>query len=78
MPIVDVVYAPEVAEEQLAHLRKALPDAVFEVRSTWFESRGRNRQARCDQLCERIVAATGTRGVGVYLTLPVAAWSQSE
>lgn len=51
-------------------------DIVVEVRSKWFESRARNRQERCDRLCESIVDATGTRSVGVYLTLPVAAWSQ--
>jgi len=53
-------------------------DIVVEVRSKWFESRASNRQERCDQLCDVIVEAVGTRSVGVYLSLPVAAWSQGE
>lgn len=51
-------------------------DVVVEVRSKWFPSRAEHRQERCERLCEAIVAAAGTRSVGVYLTLPVAAWSQ--
>jgi hypothetical protein len=53
-------------------------DIVVEVRSKWFESRARNRQQRCDQLRDVLVEAAGTRSVGVYLSLPVAAWSQGE
>jgi hypothetical protein len=53
-------------------------DMVVEVRSKWFESRARNRQQRCDQLRELLVEAAGTRRIGVYLSLPVAAWSQGE
>jgi hypothetical protein len=51
-------------------------DVVVEVRSKWFASRAENRQHRSDQLCDAIVEAIGTRSVGVYLSLPVAAWSQ--
>ena len=51
-------------------------DIVVEVRSKWFASRAENRQDRCDQLCQAIAAAAGTRRVGVYLSLPVAGWSQ--
>ncbi len=114
MPIVEVVYGPEVADDQLRHLAQALPDAVslavecpeepydhelqpgdieirfrasgpydvsgldvvVEVRSKWFASRAENRQHRCDQLCDAIVEATGTRRIGVYLSMPVAAWAQ--
>jgi hypothetical protein len=116
MPIVDVTYAPEIAEERLMQLAQTLPHAVsiavecpeepydgvlqpgdvevrfhpkgpydlsgldilVEVRSKWFTSRAETRQERCDQLCGAIVEAVGTRGVGVYLSLPVAAWSQVE
>lgn len=53
-------------------------DIVVEVRSKWFASRAETRQERCDQLCDAIVEAVGTRSVGVYMSLPVAAWSQVE
>ncbi len=53
-------------------------EVVVEVRSKWFPSRAETRQARCDQLCDVIAEAAGTRSVGVYLALPVAAWSQGE
>jgi hypothetical protein len=52
-------------------------DVVVEVRSKWFESRAENRQDRADGLCEAIQEATGLAQVGVYLSLPVAAWAQS-
>ncbi len=116
MPIVEVVYAPDVEEERLLRLVKALPhavslavecpeepydgnlqpgdvevrsrprgpydssglDFVVEVRSKWFESRARDRQARSDRLCALLVNAVGTPSIGVYLALPTAAWSQGE
>lgn len=53
-------------------------DIVVEVRSTWFASRAESRQERCDRLCDAVVEAAGTRSVGVYLSLPVAAWAQGE
>ena len=53
-------------------------DVLVEVRSKWFASRAESRQERCDQLCDVIVQAAGTRSVGVYLSLPVAAWSQGD
>jgi hypothetical protein len=53
-------------------------DLLVEVRSKWFESRARDRQERCDRLCAVIVEALGTSSVGVYLTLPVAAWAQGD
>ncbi|MFD7847604.1 hypothetical protein ACWEOI_19590 [Nocardia sp. NPDC004340] len=52
-------------------------DVVIEIRSKYFASRADNRQERCDRLLadiEKFVDAT----IGVYLTLPVAAWAQSE
>ncbi|GAA4534001.1 hypothetical protein [Amycolatopsis samaneae] len=53
-------------------------DVVIEVRSKWFESRARDRQDRVDRLHEAIVAATGLREFGIYLSLPVAAWAQDD
>jgi hypothetical protein len=53
-------------------------DVVIEIRSTWFESRAADRQQRCDRLCEVVAEASGTARVGVYLSLPVAAWSQPD
>ncbi len=53
-------------------------DFVVEVRSKWFESRARDRQERCDRLCAALAGAAGTPSVGVYLSLPVAAWSQGD
>ena len=51
-------------------------DLVVEVRSKWFPSRAESRQERCDQLCDAVAEVAGTRSVGIYLSLPVAAWSQ--
>jgi len=52
-------------------------DLVVEVRSKWFESRAANRQERVDGLCAAVEEVTGPADVGVYLSLPVAAWAQS-
>ncbi|MFE6614378.1 hypothetical protein [Amycolatopsis sp. NPDC057786] len=46
-------------------------DLLVEARSKWFPS-------RVDLLRTSIEAATGIDDVGVYLSLPVAAWSQSD
>lgn len=53
-------------------------DLVVEVRSKWFASRADNRQERADQLRAVVGETLGTHSVGVYLSLPVAAWSQGE
>ncbi|MFD9699124.1 hypothetical protein [Lentzea sp. NPDC059081] len=50
---------------------------VVEVRSKWFASREDTLQARVDGLCAAIADATGLADVGVYLTLPDAAWAQT-
>ena len=116
MPIIDVTYGSQVAEERLLRLARTLPhavslavecpeepydqvlqpgdveirfrprgpydisglDVVVEVGSKWFPSPAKTRQEGCDQLCDVIVEAAGTRSVGVYLSLPLAAWAQSE
>ena len=53
-------------------------DILVEVHSKWLASRAETRQERCDQLREAISSAVRGRSVGVYLSLPVAAWSQTE
>lgn len=53
-------------------------DLVVEVRSKWFASRAEVRQQRCERLCDAVSEVAGTTRVGVYLTLPVAAWAQRE
>lgn len=53
-------------------------DVLVQVRSKWFASRADNRQERCDGLHDAIAASLDTLSVGVYLELPVAAWSQTE
>ncbi|SEQ77878.1 hypothetical protein [Lentzea albida] len=52
-------------------------DVVVEVRSKYFESRAADRQDRADRLCTAISEATGLADLGVYLSLPVAAWAQT-
>ena len=52
-------------------------DVVVEVRSKWFASRADNRQARCDKIRDAVLELIGAASVGVYLALPVAAWSQT-
>lgn len=116
MPIIEVTYGPQIEEDQLLRLKRALPHAVslaiecpeepydwalrpgdveirfrprgpydvsglevvVEIRSKWFPSRDETRQERCDQLCDAVVEVAATRSVGVYLSLPIAAWSQGE
>ncbi|MFW5420371.1 hypothetical protein J0910_27515 [Nocardiopsis sp. CNT-189] len=53
-------------------------DVVIEVKSKWFESRAADRQERVDGLHREIRAAMGLRDFGVYLALPVSAWSQGD
>ncbi|MBQ0863215.1 MULTISPECIES: hypothetical protein [unclassified Streptomyces] len=68
----------EIRFRPLGPLDRSGLNAVIEIRSKWFESRAANRQERVDLLHERIEAATGLADFGVYLSLPVAAWSQGE
>lgn len=53
-------------------------DVCIEIRSKWFASRAENRQERCDAVLAAVTDVLGPLKVGVYLMLPVAAWSQSE
>jgi hypothetical protein len=115
MPIIEVTYGSQVADEQLRELARSLPhvvslavecpeepydqelrpgdvelrfrpagpldigalDVVVEVRSKWFASRAETRQERCDQICDAVTELIEPHSVGVYLSLPIAAWSQT-
>ncbi|EFL34014.1 predicted protein [Streptomyces viridochromogenes DSM 40736] len=68
----------ELRFRRLGPLDRGGLDLVIEVRSKWFESRAANRQERVDVLHDSVAAATGLRDFGVYLSLPVAAWSQGD
>ncbi|MDA3647462.1 hypothetical protein LZ318_33910 [Saccharopolyspora indica] len=68
----------ELRFRQLGPFDRSGLDFVVEVRSKWFESRASNRQERVDALHEGIEEATGLSDFGVYLSLPVAAWSQGD
>ncbi|MBB4913594.1 hypothetical protein [Streptosporangium saharense] len=68
----------EIRFRPLGPLDRCGLDVVIEIRSKWFESRAANRQARVDTLHEAISTATGLTDFGIYLSLPVAAWSQGD
>ncbi len=68
----------EIRFRRLGPLDRSGLNLVIEVRSKWFDSRARNRQERVDQLHREVEAATGLEDFGIYLSLPVAAWAQSE
>lgn len=68
----------EIRFRRLGPLDRSGLDVVIEVRSKWFDSRARNRQDRVDQLHRDVAAATGLENFGIYLSLPIAAWAQSE
>ncbi|RJO77235.1 hypothetical protein D5S18_11055 [Nocardia panacis] len=53
-------------------------EVVIEVRSKYFESRARDRQQRTDMLHDRIAEVVDLEDFGVFLQMPVAAWTQSE
>ncbi|CAB4766277.1 unannotated protein [freshwater metagenome] len=53
-------------------------DVTIEIRSKWFASRAENRQQRCDAVLAAVTDVLNPLRVGVYLMLPVAAWSQTE
>ncbi|WP_433371927.1 hypothetical protein [Streptosporangium sp. CA-115845] len=68
----------EIRFRQLGLLDRSGLDVVIEVRSKWFDSRARNRQDRVNLLHREVEAATDLDNFGVYISLPVAAWAQSE
>ncbi|MFF4413010.1 hypothetical protein ACFYY8_10800 [Streptosporangium sp. NPDC001559] len=68
----------EIRFRALGSLDRCGLDVVIEIRSKWFESRAADRQERVDGLHGAVAAATGLTDFGVYLSLPVAAWSQGD
>ncbi|ONI82958.1 hypothetical protein ALI144C_18070 [Actinosynnema sp. ALI-1.44] len=66
----------ELRFRELGRFDRSGLDVVVEVRSKFFESRAADRQDRVDRLHASIAEATGLEEFGVYLSLPVAAWSQ--
>lgn len=67
----------EIRFRELGKFDRSGMDVVIEVRSKYFASRAENRQERCERLLadvEKFVDAN----IGVYLSLPVAGWAQSE
>jgi hypothetical protein len=59
-------------------------DVLIEVRSKWTEERVANRQERAEHIHREVVAMLGSSMlgspmvVGVFLTLPIAAWAQND
>lgn len=54
-------------------------DLLVEVKSKWFEDRATDRQRRSDAILDGLSQLLPPNFfVGVYLTLPVAAWSQND
>ena len=53
-------------------------DLLIEVKSKWFSERAEDRQRRAQAILAAAQDVTGTDvAIGVYLTLPVAAWAQT-
>jgi hypothetical protein len=53
-------------------------DVLIQVRSKWFASRAEDRDQRCARLRDAVTDAMGPCSVGVYLSLPVAGWAQTD
>ena len=53
-------------------------DVLIEVRSKWFASRADNVQERTDELGSALADSLKDLAFGVFLSLPVAAWSQTD
>ena len=53
-------------------------DVLIEVRSKWFASRADNMQERTDELCSAVADSLEGLALGAFLSLPVAAWSQTD
>lgn len=68
----------EIRFRPLGPLDRGGLDVVIEIHSKYFGSRAQNRQDRVDELHERIAAETSLEDFGIYLSLPVAAWAQTE
>lgn len=53
-------------------------DVLIEVRSKWFADRAEDRERRVAQIHDAVAESIQVDQVGVYLSLPVAAWEQTE
>ena len=54
-------------------------DVLVEVRSKWFEDRAADRDRRVAQIRDEVARILPANHlIGVYLSLPVAAWAQTE
>lgn len=53
-------------------------DLLIDVRSKWFATRAEDRNERCERLRDAILDAMGPLSVGVYLSLPIAGWAQTD
>lgn len=53
-------------------------DLLIEVKSKWFVDRSEDRQRRVDEIHAAVHQAASEHQIGVYLTLPVAAWEQTD
>lgn len=54
-------------------------DVLIEVKSKWFPDRVANRQSRADEMLDAVLDSVGSDlQVGLYLTMPIAAWAQTE
>ena len=53
-------------------------DVLIEVRSKWFASRADNRQERTDRPCSAVAESLTDLTVSVFMTLALAAWSQTD
>jgi hypothetical protein len=52
-------------------------DVLVEVHSKWFQDRAQSRQERAAAVLAGVEGVVAPHSVGVYLSLPVAAWDQS-
>ncbi|MEW2287301.1 hypothetical protein [Streptomyces sp. NPDC047841] len=68
----------EIRFRPLSPLDRSDLTVVIEIKSKWSAGREANRQERVDALHANIRAATGIVDLGVYLSLPSAAWSQGD
>ena len=53
-------------------------DLLIEVRSKWFATRAEDRHQRCERLRDAVLDVMGPLTIGVYLSLPIAGWAQTD
>lgn len=67
----------EVRFRELGTLDVSEMDIVVEIRSKWAADRESTAQDRVDALCARLKELSGIARIGVYMTMPPAAWAQT-